>query len=113
MRQAVLVIAALTLLSSQPATAVDGNELLADCEYFLARPPTLPLDALKAGHCIGYIQGVWDALVRKSDVCRPDGLTGSQLGDVVKLYLRNHPETRHQTADELVGAALKEKFPCN
>jgi hypothetical protein len=113
MRRAVLVIATLTSLSSQPATAVDGNELLADCEYFLARPPTLPLDALKAGHCIGYIQGVWDALLRKRDVCRPDGLTGSQLGDVVKLYLRNHPETRHQTADELVAAALKEKFPCN
>jgi Rap1a immunity proteins len=113
MRRAILVAVAFASLWSQPGNAVDGNELLADCEYFLPEPPTLPLDALKAGHCIGYIQGVWDALLRTRDVCRPDGLTVIQLGDVVKLCLRNHPETRHHTADELVAAALKEKFPCN
>jgi hypothetical protein len=32
MRRAILVIIALTSLSSQPAIAVGGNELLADCE---------------------------------------------------------------------------------
>jgi Rap1a immunity proteins len=112
MRRAILVAVAFTSLWSQPGNAVDGNELLADCEFFLVQPPTLPLDALKAGHCIGYIQGVWDALLRKRDVCRPDGLTVIQLGDV-KLYLRNHPRTQHLPASDLVVFALKEKFPCN
>jgi hypothetical protein len=33
--------------------------------------------------------------------------------DVVKLYLRDHLETRQYSAPTLVMLALKEKFPCN
>jgi hypothetical protein len=36
-----------------------------------------------------------------------------QVKDVVKLYLRDHPEKLHLPASDLVTAALKEKFPCN
>ena len=46
--------------------------------------------------------------------CVPQGETGvGQLVEVVKQYLRDHPENRHRSADELVTAALKQKFPCN
>jgi hypothetical protein len=48
--------------------------------------------------------------------CVPQGNSGvrtDQLLDVVLLYLRDHPETRHQPAPALVINALKEKSPCN
>jgi hypothetical protein len=114
MRRAILVAVVLTSIWSEQATAIDGNKLFEHCEFFsTARLPPHPLDASKGGYCIGYIVGVHDALVSKGNFCVPDGVTGGQLGDVVKLYLRNHPEGRHLSADELVTAALKEKFPCN
>ena len=113
MRRAILVAVALTALWSEEATAIDGNKLFEHCEFFTARLPTLPLDASKGGYCIGYIQGVHDALQPTRVICVPGGVTGGQLGDVVKIYLRNHPEDRHRPAEELVAAALKEKFPCN
>ena len=113
MRRAILIAVALTALWSEKAAAIDGNKLLEQCEYFGANLPTLPVDASKGGYCIGYTIGVHDALVGTNHFCMPDGVTGGQLGDVVKLYLRNHPEDRHRPADELVAAALKEKFPCN
>ena len=48
--------------------------------------------------------------------CVPQGETdvkSGQLVEVVKLYLRDHPEKRHLPAADLVTAAIKEKFPCN
>ena len=113
MCRAILVAGVLTSLWSEQATAIDGNKLFEFCEFFSARLPTLPLDASKGGYCVGYIQGVHDALKPARVICVPDGVTGRQLGDVVKLYIGNHPENRHRSADELVTAALKEKFPCN
>ena len=113
MRRAILVAGVLTSLWSEQATAIDGNKLFEFCEFFSARLPTLPLDASKGGYCVGYIQGVHDALKPTRVICVPDGVTGGQLGDVVKLYFGNHPENRHLPAAELVTAALKEKFPCN
>ena len=79
---------------------------------FTPHIPTLPVDASK-GDGIGYIQGVHDALQPTRVICVPDGVTGGQLGDVVKLYIGKHPENRYRSADELVAAALKGKFPCD
>jgi hypothetical protein len=33
--------------------------------------------------------------------------------DVVRLWLRDHPENRHYGAPSIVAQALKEKFPCH
>ena len=44
--------------------------------------------------------------------CVPSGVENGQVEDVVKLYLRDHPETRQKSAPTLVMLALKEKFPC-
>ena len=113
MRRAILGAVVLTSIWSEQATAIDGNKLFEHCEFYAAHLPTLPLDASKGGYCIGYIQGVHDALQPTRVICVPDRVTGGQLGDVVKLYISNHPENRHRSADELVAAALKEKYPCN
>jgi len=40
-------------------------------------------------------------------------VTAQQLRDIVKLYLRGHPEKRHLPASDLVTAAINENFPCN
>jgi Rap1a immunity proteins len=32
--------------------------------------------------------------------------------DVVKFFLRDHPEIRQDSAPTLIMLALKEKFPC-
>jgi hypothetical protein len=64
--------------------------------------------------CFGYILGVTASAQIASSVCIPSAtVTSQQLTDVVKLSLRDHPETRHESASVLVLQALKEKFPCN
>jgi len=45
--------------------------------------------------------------------CVPPNVENGQVIDVVKVYLRDHPETRQYSAPTLVMLALKEKFPCN
>jgi hypothetical protein len=64
------------------------------------------------GMCGGYIGGVADAL-NGTSFCLSVGIVERQVEDVVKLYLRDHPEKRHFLASDPVTAALKEKFPCN
>jgi hypothetical protein len=43
----------------------------------------------------------------------PESVTQGQMVDIVKLWLRDHPHKRHLSAESLIVAALKEKFPCN
>jgi hypothetical protein len=66
------------------------------------------------GACEGYIIGAVDSTIRM--YCIPKGESGVQNGqaiDIVKLYLRNHPEKRHLLGSDLVAIAMKDKFPCN
>jgi hypothetical protein len=44
--------------------------------------------------------------------CIRDGVTVTQIADVVKLWLQKHPENRDYAAAGLVAAALEEAFPC-
>ena len=39
-------------------------------------------------------------------------IQNGQMIDIVKLYLRDHPETRQYSAPTLIMLAFKEKFPC-
>jgi Rap1a immunity proteins len=70
-----------------------------------------------AGQCRGYVSGVADIIVeKKTEACFTTDEAGpkvNQLVDIVRAYLRDHPEKRNLSADTLVIAALKEKFPCN
>lgn len=42
----------------------------------------------------------------------PEGVTGTQMADIFRLYLKKHPERRHEDAATLVLDSLKEVFPC-
>jgi hypothetical protein len=46
--------------------------------------------------------------------CVPDDkIRNGQMIDIVKLYLRDHPENRQFSAPTLIMLAFKGKFPCN
>lgn len=64
------------------------------------------------GICFGYALGVADSLSRGSALCYPPQIGASQVVDVAKRYLRDHPELRHVCADELFARALLDAFPC-
>jgi len=42
----------------------------------------------------------------------PEGVSGAQMADIFRLYLKNHPERRHEDAATLVLDSLAEAFPC-
>jgi hypothetical protein len=50
------------------------------------------------GLCAGYIGGVADTLSIAKSGCLEKGTRLEQLIDLVKLYLSNHPESRHYPA---------------
>ena len=125
MHRAVLVAVALSCFVGEWASAYyfDGNELFRWCEswhrqmsFNQDRQTSFNQDWFDGGHCGGYIGGVVDAFDTARVFCVPQGETdvkSGQLVEVVKLYLRDHPEMRHLPAADLVTAAIKEKFPCN
>jgi Rap1a immunity proteins len=96
---------------------IDGNKLFRDCEGGddpRKRQEGDPGGLSEWGAGFGFFMGVADAL-DGSSFCLASGntgLTAEQVIDLVKLYLRAHPETRHYGAASQVENALKEKFPC-
>jgi hypothetical protein len=76
------------------------------------------------GLCWGYIAGVYDAgkaldtATNKRQwsagwtACVPDGVLAGQLVEVVKKWLRAHPERWHYAADSVVAGAVHETWPC-
>jgi hypothetical protein len=85
-------------------------QLFSDCEE--GQAPASPADMFW-GMCLGYILGAADALQSAHKICIPKGVEAAQVLDVVKLYIRQHPEVRHYSASHLVVTALNEKFSCN
>ena len=70
------------------------------------------LKMVSKGLCAGYIGGVVDTLAAANSDCLEKGTRLEQLIDLVKLYLTNHPESRHYAAASVVISAITEKFPC-
>ena len=105
MRRAILIAVALFCFIQQALAAdaiVNGNKLNELCE-----------SSQESAVCLGYIIGAADAHVNDGSFCAPNDTIGGQMEDIVKRYLRVHPERRHFSAASLVVSALKEKFPCN
>jgi len=112
---AVTSIMACLLVGEARADFTSGNRLWDACQ---ANDKANVNDAVKAIFCTSYILGAaetFQALHEANQVtyyCVPSGVENGQVEDVVKLYLRDHPETRQKSAPTLVMLALKEKFPC-
>jgi len=102
--------AALVAASSTSAFAVQsfqtGNALLRDCTA---------KNSINQSFCLGYIEGVVDALetlrsVNGAAPCTGNGVEGGQVMDVVVKSLREHPEGRNSAAGALVVAAIAKAF---
>ena len=101
------------VLSSSHATAGEflaGNDLHNTCTE---------KDHLSVAACAYYIAGVVDASelfvlleVSSRHFCLPPEASTTQTADVVRRYLANHPEKRHNSASSLSIVALAEAFPC-
>lgn len=89
----------------------DGNRLSDWCENFTGAVyhNTDVAVATKGAGCAGYIIGVTDAFLGGSAFCVPEAVTEGQLTDVLKHWLRDHPDKRHLPAFHLVVSALKER----
>jgi hypothetical protein len=66
-----------------------------------------------------YVRGVADAIQALHGaeftpklVCAPDGITETQIHDIVRKHLAEHPEKRHIDAAGLTLYALIQAFPC-
>ena len=44
--------------------------------------------------------------------CTPENITPQQISDVVKNYVRDHPEERSNTTSEMALIAMLRAFPC-
>jgi len=99
MKRAVLALALVGC--SAHAEFKSGNTLLAQIKG----------DNLDYIHANGYVIGVYDTLQGVTH-CPPAGITAGQVTDIVKNYLEVNPETRHNSADRLIGIVLKSTWPC-
>jgi len=93
-------------------TVVTGNMLHEGCNVIAG-----PIGELTCKLYIsGVIDGISDEVVinGKGDypVCIEPKVTTSQIVDMTKVYLRDNPDKRHESAAFLIRRVLTEAFPC-
>jgi hypothetical protein len=98
------IFSALIFAVSLPVSAafVDGNELYKDITS------NDPIDNM---HALGYISGVADT-GHEVFFCIPSNVTLRQIVDMTEIELRNNPSIRNYTADGILIAILKKRWPC-
>jgi Rap1a immunity proteins len=121
MRRAILVAVALCCLAFplkaqepdkwQPLYWFKGSDIHMACSA-KAKPVN---DIICRYYVIGVIEGLNYGRWKSEDplFCPSQQVTGGQYIEIVRHYLRDHPERRYGNAVLLVVAALNEKFPCN
>ena len=120
-----LPIAIVSLIISSvyvPANASTEN-LLNECRAYLRQGSTV--SSIDTAHCVSYIAGFYDGwttgrlyfnpkteLVKKFDVCFPEGISWNQLIAVFVRWGDKHPEKWHWEQWSAVRAAFKDAWPC-
>ncbi len=61
--------------------------------------------------CLSYVAGVHDAM-RGVLFCTPDAFDNGQAADLIKRYLKEHPERGGESASRVVSDALVKAYPC-
>jgi len=75
------------------------------------------LDEARGFYALGYLRAwlgsskIWSTLDSPNMVSLPNHIPIGQVAQVVQKYLREHPESLHETADGLVFTALAASFP--
>lgn len=127
MRYVALILAAAFTLSIAPNGhahgGLIGNDLKPSCDAFArenAAQQGGKTEALRTGHCLGYVEGVIEGTLVTSILtnqgaypyCLPAGSTSLQEVNVVAKYMNDHPEHLHWPAGLIINTALKSAFPC-
>lgn len=97
------VLAGLVALQSSSSDMQTGNGLMSICQE---------TSYYSRGQCLGYIVGVADGLQLSREVCPQNGVTLSQVRDMVVKGLESNPASRHQSASVLIWHYLSTSFPC-
>lgn len=94
------------LSSSAQAEFYTGNNLKGMLDLWEKNDPKI-----EAQVGAGYVLGVHDALSGYT-TCSPTDVTATSLIKTVLRYMRATPEVLNATADRVVAAALKDRWPC-
>jgi Rap1a immunity proteins len=57
---------------------------------------------------IGYTSGVSDMLTASKALCLPETVTGGQIYEIARQFLKDNPKKRHESAAWLVAESLKD-----
>jgi hypothetical protein len=90
MKRLICICAAAILLAAAPAIALTGHQLKEDADS-----PGL----YSSGYFDGYILGVSD--LTKARLCISERATMGEMLQVVKKFLKDHPEKLHLLASDL------------
>ena len=99
-----------SLASAQVIVFMDGNKLFQDMlEYEKFERGDPSPDLIKTASYVGYVEGVYDAMVDSFNA--PRNVTLSQICSIVAKYLKDNPEKRSVSAADLIADALQKAFP--
>jgi hypothetical protein len=113
MRMFFLVVTLVVPPMQAQAVFTTGNDLVAQMrawEKFATSQAEA--NAYQAGIYDGYVIAAADANEAVDVICIPDKTTRGQVWASVAGWLKSHPTELHKDAIGLVGAALKQAFPC-
>lgn len=100
-----ILLATALVLSGTSVSAIDGNELLSNIRGAEGD--------FAEGLSSGYILGIHNTLQAAGFICTPNGVSGSQIADIMEDFLVNNPKIRHEGAFDLIYTAFTNTFPCN
>ena len=115
-RMAAVAVLTWALVGGQ-AMAVDGNQLLLQCQALIRSIESQGPDTYASGHCLGVVQGVTDMLVLYQDklpkkFCVPSDVTYGQGVRIVVKYLQDNPKLLNNHDSVLVLAAYADAYGC-
>lgn len=125
MKTPLACLVALLLVIWSPITAaqVDGSALLATCSAAVKELDGEKIsqqEALGSLYCVAYVSGFLDATslaakftAGRRSICMPDnGITNGQAARILVKYLRENPQTLHESGRLSLYIALAKAFPC-
>ena len=109
-----------TLLYVGLVSALDGNELLEDCQAAVTILDMGQVDeelAVRSGYCLGFLEVFrtgMPLLREEYQACFPEGgITSEQAARAVVEFLQGNPAVLEEHKALLAVLALKEAYPCH
>jgi len=113
---AIIVLASLTGPAAGQLVTVDGNHLMNYCDAVSSRDRVEDW-AIKSGYCLGYLRAIANlqmsgVAVGGKEACFRSGTDMNEILAVFKRYMKDHPESWHHPAQNLVTEAFALGYNC-